>query len=275
MKKLFLLIAAIAMLCAAVSCNNDDEPKRGNGVFTVNSPMINHIYNTSTNQMVGIAATHNKLTFDTVNHTGSLELYYNNGNGTLKLTDLKGTPKRGGFYELTSPSYPQFKGYVDLNQHSLRYNYTTQDGLQIISTISEIFFLKTQTTIVYSDTTPTSKSENVMYEFDIEPNSMTATIKVSGGLVHEKDIKNFECITSNNVPITATPNGYAIQAQNLMTIARYTAYDPSTGSTFKETDKYPFKTFNATIDLLNDHLDANYMIGNDATVTASGRTYSD
>ena len=246
MKKILLMIAIVAMLGAIASCN-DDEPKRGNGVFTVNTPMINHIVNTADGQVVGIASTHNKLTFDTVNHKGSLELNYNDGsNKTIKLDDLTGWAKRPGFYELSSPSYSQFSGYVDLNQSSIRYVYTTNDGYRIISTISEIFFLKSENTVVYSDSAPNSSAVNVMYQF----------------------------VTANNVPITVTSNGYAIQAQNLKTDAVYFSTLDSLGHNEKHTDKYPFKTFNATIDLVNDHLDANYMIGNDATVTASGTTYT-
>lgn len=274
MKKFLLLIAAIAMLCAAVSCNNDDEPKRGDGVFTVNTPMINHIVNTANGQLVGVADTHNKLTFDTANHKGSLELNYNDGsNKTIKLDDLIGRSKWPGCYELSSPSYSQFTGYVDINQSSMRYTYVTEDGYRIISTISEIFFFKTENTLVYSDSTPNSSAVNVMYQFDIAPSNMTATVTVMD-IVHVKDLKHFKNIIANRVPITATANGYAIQAQNLKTDAVYYSMLDSLGSNEKHTDKYPFKTFNATIDLVNDHLDAVYMIGNDATVTVSGSTYT-
>lgn len=273
MKKILLMIAIVAMLGAIASCS-DDEPKRGNGVFTVNTPMINHIVNIADGQVVGIAGTHNKLTFDTVNHKGSLELNYNDGtNKTIKLDDLTGWAKRLGFYELSSPSHSQFSGYVDINQGSIRYVYTTDDGYRIISTISEIFFLKSENTVVYSDSTPNSSAVNVMYQFDIAPANMTATITVMD-IVHVKDLKHFKNIIANGVPITATANGYAIQAQNLRTDAVYYSMLDSLGHNEKHTDKYPFKTFNANIDLVNDHLDADYMIGNDATVTASGTTYT-
>ena len=55
----------------------------------------------------------------------------------------------------------------------------------------------------------------------------------------------------------------------------FTAAVDSTGSVVSQTDKYPFKTFNATIDLAGDHIDADYMIGPSATVVASGKTYPD
>ena len=66
-------------------------------------------------------------------------------------------------------------------------------------------------------------------------------------------------------------------AENVKTTAHYYGTMDTTGvaEKIKTTDKYPFKVFNATIDLVNDHLDANYMIGDSAIVTASGRTYPD
>ena len=274
MKKILFLIAATALLCAAVSCS-DDEPKRGNGVFTVNTPMINHIVNTANGEVVGIANTHNKLVIDTVNHTASLELNYNDGSDmTLKLNDLKAIPKRLLYYELSSPSNSQFKGYVDFNEGSMRYTYTTDGGYRIISFTPEVFFFKTDNTVAYSDSTPNSKNDNVWYQFDIVPSNMTATVTVMD-IVHVKDLKHFKNIIANSVPITLTPNGFAIQAQNLKTNAVYYSMLDSLGHNEKETNKYPFKTFNATIDLVNDQLNATYMIGDDATVTASGCTYPD
>jgi len=276
MKKLLLLIAAVGLLSGVLSCSFEDEPKRGDGVFTVNTPMINHIYNTLTDQVLGVSTTHNKLTIDTVNHTASLELNYNDGQGDklLKLDDLKATAKRLGFYSLTSASNGTFSGYVDFNEGSMRYTYTTGDGLRVISTINEVFFLKTMNTVTYDDTTETSTTENTMYQFAIEPASQTAVVKVMG-IVHVKDVKYFNSITAASVPFTVTPNGYTFSGENLSTLAIYRSYVDSTGSVVSETNKYPFKTFNATVDLANDHLDANYMIGGSATVVATGKTYPD
>ena len=151
---------------------------------------------------------------------------------------------------------------------------TTVDGIRIISTTPEVFFMKTENTVVYSDETPTSTKDNVNYTFSIDPGSMTSTITVSH-IVHVKDVKYFESITANNVPFTVTPNGYAIQAQNLKTTAIYYSSLDSLGHNHKTTDKYPFKTFSANVDLVNDSLNATFMMGASATVVATGRTYPD
>lgn len=279
MKKFFLLIAACAMLCTAVSCGDDDEPKRGDGKFTVNTAMINHMVNTSNGQVLGLTSTHNKLTFDTVSRIASLELHYLDGTTekTLKLDNIKANRKREGFYEL-SVSDLNFNGYIDLKQLLMRYVYRTSEGILVTSTMPEIPFLKTESIITYDDTTKSNKSESTMYQFTIKPESQTVTIEVMD-IVHAKDLKQFNNITANSVPLTVTPNGFTIAANNLPTTAHYVSYDYNTGSSDATTDKYPFKVFNATISLsayqLEDRLEADYMIGSSATVAATGRTYPD
>ena len=275
MKKFLLLIAAIALLGVVVSCS-DDEPNRDGRVFTVNTPMVNHMVDISTGNVLGMRATHNKLTLDTANRKATLELNYGDGNQAIKLSDLTATPSRLGFYILQSPSNSLFSGYVDFNDQSIRYTYVTGDGVRVISTISDVFFLKTQNTITYDDTTKTTEMENVMYQFTLNPSQQTAIIKVMD-IEHAKDLKRFVNITASNVPVTITPNGYAISGENINTTANYIAHMDSTGTSqgTKTTDKYPFKNFNANIDLVNDHLDITYKMGESATVVASGKTYPD
>lgn len=275
MKKILLLIATMGLLMGTLSCGNDDEPKRGDGRFTVNTPMINHMYNTVTGELLGIADTYNKLTFDTVKHTASLELRYNDGSDkTLVLSDVTAKPIKQGFYTLTSASDKSFGGYVDLGESSMRYHYTTSDGLRVISTLPEVFFRNTENTVTYDDTTHTTTMASTMYQFTINASRRNATVEVMD-IVHAKDLKSFINIKAYSVPVTMTENGYAIGGQNLNTTALYTAWVDSTGSNVATTDKYPFKTFNATIDLVNDRLEATYMIGGSATVTATGTTYRD
>ena len=281
MKKILLLIAATALLTGVIASCVDNEPnRRGDGVFTVNTSMINHIVNLNSGEVVGISSTFNNLTIDTVNHKASLELKYNDGSGdqTLKLNDITATAKRLGFYTLSLSSDPTFSGYVDFNEGSMRYRYQTANGLRIISTLREVFFLKTNNVVTYLDTTEATTMESTMYQFNIDPASKTAVVKVMD-IVHAKanDMKRFVDITAVGVPISVTTNGYSIAAENVKTTAHYYGTMDSTGVAEKinTTDRYPFKVFNATIDLANDHLDAYYMIGDSAIVTATGRTYPD
>ncbi len=275
MKKIFLLIAMMGLLMGAISCNDNDEPKRGNGKFTVNTPMINHVYNTSTGAVLGFSSTHNKLTLDTVKHTASIELHYNDGSGdkTLSISNITASPKRLGFYELSASSNG-FKGYVDFNEGSLRYTYTTDDGLRIISTIADVFFLKTKTIINYKDTTKSTEMDGTMYQFELAPASSTATIKVMG-IVHAKDLKYFINLTGSGAELIPTPNGFTIESENIRTTGVYRNWVDSTSSVVSTTDKYPFKSFNASIDLVNDSFSTSFMMGDSATVSATGSTYPD
>lgn len=273
MKKILLLIAAAGLLMCAISCGNDDEPRRT--VFTVNTPMINHMVNTLSGEVLGISNTHNKLTIDTVKHTAMLELNYNDGSDkTLVLNDLTATPN-GLYYELKSPSYARFSGYVDFSEGSMRYCYTTDEGIRVISTIADVFFLKTKSTIEYSDTTPTTVWETAMYQFTFVPGSSNAVVKVSD-IIHLQENKLFINMTATSVPYTITKDGYSFDCQDVKNTASFRSWTDSLGvPTIKYTDKYPFKIFKASVDLEHDHLDAHFMMGDKATVTATGSTYLD
>ncbi len=279
MKKILLLIAAIGLIMSAISCSDNDEPnKRGDGVFTVNTPMINHIVNLNNGNVLGMSATHNKLTIDTTKHQASVELTYNDGSGdkSVSISGITATPVRLGFYALKAPQGSQvkdFSGYVDFNESSIRYSYTTNEGIRVISTIPDVFFLKTHNTISYLDTTKTTTMENVMYQFTLSPNKTTAIVKVMA-IVHAKDMKFFNNITATSVPVTVTPNGYTFTGQNIPTTAVFRNWTDSVGvPSLKSTDKYPFKTFNTVVDLENDTIIANFMMGDSAIVNANGRTY--
>lgn len=264
------------VLMGTLSCSDDDGPKRGDGVFTVNTPMINHMVNTSNGQVLGIANTHNKLTFDTVKHTASLELRYHDGGieKTLKLDNITAKPKRLGLYELYSSSDANFSGYVDIYQGpSMCYRYTTPEGIRIISTLPEISFLDTHTLISYDDTTKATTMDNVMYQFTISPSTSTAVIEVMP-IEHAKDLKYFYNITAPSAPMTVTREGYLITGQNIATRAKYRSWTDSVGTaTDKYTDNYPFKTFNAVLNLEKDSINVTFMMGSSATVVATGKTY--
>ena len=277
MKKILLLIAAMGLIMGTISCSDDEPGKRADGVFTVNTPMINHIVNLNNGEVMGMSNTHNKLTLDTVKHTASLELRYLDGNSekTLKLDNLKAVAKRLRFYELSSSSDATFSGYVDFNEGSIRYYYTTPEGLRIISTISDVFFLKTKNTISYLDTTKTTVMENTMYQFSLQPANNSAIVKVMA-IVHAKDMRFFNSMTATSVPVIVTRNGYTFTGQNIPTTTVFRNWTDSVGvPTVKSTDKYPFKTFNAVVDLENDSIIANFMMGDSAIVEATGRTYPD
>jgi len=271
------MIAALGLILGAISCSDDDEPKRGNGKFTVNTTMFNHMYNTTSGVVMGMTTTRNKLTLDTVSHKASLELNYNDGNGNqvFKIDDIAVTTKRLGFFELHSPSISSFNGYVDINQGAMRYDYTTPGGIRVISMTPEVFFLKTKTTLTYDDTTKSNTVDNAMYQFNVMPEAGTASIIVMQ-VVHAKDRKYFNSITAASVPYSVTPDGFTINASNLNTNAYYVLhYTDSLGTTISTTNKYPFKTFNATVNLVDDQFEANYMIGSSATATATGKAYPD
>ena len=81
MKKILLLIALTGMFLGAISCSDDDEPRKGNGIVNLNSLMVNHVYNPHSDEVLELASTRNKLVIDTLKHQATLEFSYNDGTG--------------------------------------------------------------------------------------------------------------------------------------------------------------------------------------------------
>jgi len=154
----------------------------------------------------------------------------------------------------------------------MRYAYTTTTGYRVISTLKEVFYLSTTTQMAYNDTTQDNKVDNAMYQFEINPTTMTATVKVMA-LVHNKESKYFESITAYNVPVTATKEGYHVEGKNLSTTAIYRAYDGSTGSSTKTTNAYPFGTFTAELSLESETFTATYTLNHIMNNGDTGETY--
>lgn len=242
------------------------------GMTTIKSSMVNHMYNTTTNQVIGITNTRNTLFIDTIRHSAQVELVYNNGGEqTVSYMDLTTRTPRYGFYELASLSDPLFNGYVDFNEGSIRYTYMTADSLRVISTFPEVFFLNTDNTIAYDDSTVTAQ-ENVMYQFILNADDMTATVIVMD-IVHAKDKRHLLRVAATDVPFTVTSNGYSFSGEDVATTSRYISADEPT--IVKTTNEYPFVKLDIDVDLVSDRIVANFMLGQHTTVTTIGKTYPD
>jgi len=273
------LLLALALIMGMVACGDEDTPgKGGSSERTVNTTMLNHVVNNATGEVL-VATTTNKLTFDTAAHTASLELNYSDGSTvhTISAPNLTANPSRLGFYKLSMPSQnsqlTDLSGYIDFNESAMRYAYTTSSGYRVISTLKEVYYLSTNTVLTYSDSTASTTSEGTMYQFTINPTTMTATVQVMM-ILDAQDHKYFESITGRDVPVTATATGYTVHGTNIETTAIYRAYDSSTGSSTKTSNKYPFTTFDATLNLETETLEASYVLAGKVTAKASGQTYS-
>jgi len=293
MKFTQLLLLATVLLLSVTSCSNDDSPsKGGSSKRTVTTQMINHVVNNATGEVLAPAATQNKLTIDTSAHVASLELNYSIGSTSMTATadNLTAAYSRLGFYKLalngSNSQVTALDGYVDFNEGSMKYAYTTSNGYRVISTLPEVFYLSTSTAMTYSDTTLCDTVTDAIYQFTIYPATMTATVQVMM-LLHTSDLKYFENITGKNVPVTVTANGYVISGTNIATTAVYRGYDSSTGSETKTTTVYPFGSFTATLNLETDKFTADYTLNhtstdsdnnviilNTATAKATGQVYS-
>jgi len=286
MKRICSLLTAIALLTILLAaCSNDDSPsKGGDAKRTVNTTMLNHIVSTTTGEVLPPATAKNQLTIDTAAHTAALTLNYHNGNNAVAVDapNLTAQPARLGFYNLSSTDASlSLSGYVDFNEANLKYAYT-HGGYRIVSTLSELFYLSTTTTMNYSDTTASHTVDNAIYQFEINPLTMTATVKIME-LLHAQANKYFENITARNVPVTLSASGYNISGEQIATTAVYRAYDSATGSSTKTSNDYRFGALSASLSVENDtftitytidHLDGDGKVNGTASASASGHTYS-
>jgi len=266
-----------ALVLGLAACGDDDPINKGGSKRTVSTPMVNHVVNTGTGE-VTVASTTNTLTIDTAAHTASLELKFagSNGDQTVSIGDLSATPSRLGFYKLSmngsNSQASNVSGYVDFNEAAMKYAYTATSGYRVVSTLSEIFYLSTNTSLSYNDTT-TSTDTGAYYQFTLYPSTMTAKVQIMA-LLHTGDGKYFNSITGYNVPVVATATGYTISGNDIATVGIYRGYDEDTGTETKTTDKYPFTTFTANLDLESDTFTASYVLAGKTKATASGQTYN-
>ncbi|MDY6119070.1 MAG: hypothetical protein SPI73_07385, partial [Sodaliphilus sp.] len=133
------------------------------------------------------------------------------------------------------------------------------------STMPEIFSTECATSCVYTDGT-TSKSDGTMYQFSIDPASLTSSMTVMYLLDQSKKRMLTSVNTLTKAKVTVTKEGYVIESEN--TIPTKTFY--KFNGKLTDTSLYPVSKLKATIDLENDKYEATMQLGTIA-VTANGK----
>ena len=148
---------------------------------------------------------------------------------------------------------------------TIRVNYDLDGTYRVISTMPEIFSTECATSCVYSDGTTTSKSDGTMYQFGIDPASLTSSMTVMYLLDQSKKRTLTSVKTLTKAKVTVTKEGYVIESET--TIPTTTTYKFNGKLT---TTQYPVSKLKATIDLENDKYEATMQLGTIA-VTANGK----
>ena len=143
--------------------------------------------------------------------------------------------------------------------------YLDKEAIRVISTMPEIFSTECATSCVYTDGT-TSKSDGTMYQFSIDPASLTSSMTVMYLLDQSKKRTLTSVNTLTKAKVTVTKEGYVVESEN--TIPTKTFY--KFNGKLTDTSLYPVSKLKATIDLENDKYEATMQLGTIA-VTANGK----
>ena len=111
-----------------------------------------------------------------------------------------------------------------------------------------------------------SKSDGTMYQFSIDPASLTSSMTVMYLLDQSKKRMLTSVNTLTKAKVTVTKEGYVIESEN--TIPTKTFY--KFNGKLTDTSLYPVSKLKATIDLENDKYEATMQLGTIA-VTANGK----
>lgn len=270
MKKFFSILSVFALIFAVASCGDDNKEPQPETV-TRSAQMINHIVKSASGEVLPLSESKIDYTIDRNNRKvtevtlrvaidGAAET-------TVKLTDIQSeTSDQICTFKGSGNGVQNLVGRFDFNEGTIRVNYDLDGTYRVISTMPEIFSTECATSCVDTDGT-TSKSDGTMYQFGIDPASLTSSMTVM--YLHDQSKKRMltSVKTLTKAKVTVTKEGYVIESET--TIPTTTTYKFN-GKLTTTNIQYPVSKLKATIDLENDKYEATMQLGTIA-VTANGK----
>lgn len=269
MKKFFSILSVFALIFAVASCGDDNKAPQPETV-TRSAQMINHIVKSASGEVLPLSESKIDYTIDRNNRKvtevtlrvaidGAAET-------TVKLTDIQSeTNDQICTFKGSGNGVQNLVGRFDFNEGTIRVNYDLDGTYRVISTMPEIFSTECATSCVYTDGT-TSKSDGTMYQFSIDPASLTSNMTVMYLLDQSKKRTLTSVKTLTKAKVTVTKEGYVIESET--TIPTTTTY--KFNGKLTTTIQYPVSKLKATIDLENDKYEATMQLDTIA-VTANGK----
>ena len=232
MNKLISILATLALLLTSTSCSSDDNegPSRDHDI-TASFSMLNHVYDQSAKQAGPLTTEETSFTL----HRAAIDKM--NVDLTLRVTVAKGDTRNikltgvpvkydeaTGRYTINAVttadnSISDLNGTIDFNESAMLLDYTVDGHYRVMATQPQVFYTKSNSVLTYSDNTSFADNAAV-YQFDIDPKTMTATFTLGGLLVSQIDTK-FTTIKSEGIKITVTQDGYTLAADKPKTISKY------------------------------------------------------
>jgi hypothetical protein len=295
MNKLLYLFTALAGLFLFTACGDDDEPTH-NTLLTRSYTLLNHVTDATTGNVLAVTKGSVNYKIDVTNLVGD-------ANFGVKLDGSNETPFSLSGVKLENPSYGIYKfadatpaasitgftGLVDFNEESTQLSFITGGKYRVCATLPEIFYLNCNTVSTHTDgTSVTHKDDKPMYQFEINPDDMTAKVIV----MCFNDPKQYRYIVNcigDGATVTPTPEGYTITAEKLITTTTYNqgqavtndangVEDDGTEATQGKPKKlYIIYNLNAKLNIFTNSFQATFQMGQrpdiSMNVTTDGTVY--
>ncbi len=272
----------MAGLFLFTACGDDDEPTH-NTLLTRSYTLLNHVTDAATGNVLAVTKGSVNYKIDVTNLVGD-------ANFGVKLDGSNETPFSLSGVKLENPSYGIYKfanatpaasitgftGLVDFNEESTQLSFITGGKYRVCATLPEIFYTKCNTVSTYIDgTTDNHKEDRPMYQFEINPDNMTAKVIV----MTFNDTKTYRYIlncTGNGANVVATPEGYTITADKLVTTTYYQQggkVENDESITDESKKFYNIYNLNAKLDIFGNTLEASFKLGDKISVVTDGTVY--
>lgn len=272
-EKITLFVALVAMMLILPACGGDDEPEWNHDV-EFNPTLLNHVWDNTADKACELTTAKNYVTFHRGNISVDLKLYpgaQELGNAMFELKGLDVTVEDYGLYSYKSattsdPRITKLSFMVDFNEQAVTIYYTVDGRYDVVATMQEVFFLENSSTLTYDDASESVDASSI-YQYTIDPASMTATMKV-GPLTDTQIFLMFETIIARSIPVTVTRNGYELECPKPITVSVYRRIDSGAG-TDTTTDapdaeghqKYPMTGMSSSISVVHGTHATHYTMG--------------
>ena len=295
MNKLFYFLTLAGLLLTIACGNDDDEPIHGT-IYNRTYTLLNHVTDATTGNVLAVTKGNVKYTLDVTNMTADADFGVKldgNNETPFSFKGVKILNPSYGFYRFDNKtpvsSVTDFVGTVDLNEEATQFSFLSGSKYRVCATLPEIFYLNCNTVTTYSDGSKYDHNEDKpMYQFEINPDNMTAKVIV----MTFSDTKQYRYInncTGNGAKVTATPEGYTITADKIITTTYYrqgnsetndidaVEDDGSEANKDKPKKQYIIYNLNAKLDIFANTLEASFQMGSKIdksfSVTANGTVY--
>jgi len=275
-----LIVAVLAVVATTLAACGDDD---NNGISrdgdrTFKMTMLNHVTDLQTGEVMPLNEAVTNYTYNMNNNTVAMTMRAALDGSTVQEFPISTM----SMSEVGSSAVYAFKsanpssivsdldGIIDFAEISTRNYYTVNGRYRVFSTKPEIFFLNTSTAIVPNDTTASTTYSGAMYQFNIDPATMTADFLMLG-LLFEPVSKFFNSVRMPGATVEATSTGYTITGGPNVRTDSY--YSRNLDKTDNYTTHDSIQNLKATIDLEKNTVEADLYFNIKHHVTIKGTVY--